>query len=381
MSELDIHRGELQKKILDLDLRDDRDQGEDAAIEFIKRNWPEANRLITNWWSAYEDWEALDTFNLAVSEHRMTMRSFGSTFSDQVKKTIPMNIADQNRFFANSDRGTLSGAEQRRHRELFDAAVAPPKSSSPFGSKVGEKVAPLPYARPNRGIDTSAFANPDNFKSRADKYRLGLHDVSVCLLIPNNDVRAQSHHPEEKNPLFCFLPISSDKDQFVIYKLARYAKRIGTTIPDLSTLIRDYRSKMTRVKLANHYDVGSGLIAVPTPNRDDKLPYKVTYTVGNTLKIREEEKHKYSPDQLTKDGKAIYVNAEVLRSRQRAYFEQKASLLHTGNEFVIAQRRHKGQFPVYAVYQGDRLDVFEIAGAKQANLGTKTITTLGVANW
>src|SRR5215475_8790998 len=116
MADLDTHREELQRAILDLDLRDGGDQGEDAAIEFIKGHWAEANRLITNWWSAYEAWEELDTFNLAVSEHRMTMRSFGSTFSKELKKTIPMNIADQDRFFATSDREKFTPKEQEKHR-------------------------------------------------------------------------------------------------------------------------------------------------------------------------------------------------------------------------------------------------------------------------
>jgi hypothetical protein len=307
----------------------------------------------------------------------MTMRSFGSDFSRQVNKTIPMNIAEDGRFYADSERGTLSKQNQKSHQAAFQDAVnpTPPK---PFGwTKTNPRPADT-YAKPNRGLNTSAFANPDNFASRQQKYQLGLHDLSVKLLIPGDNisthgVKEQSHHQKEQKPQFCFLPLSQPEDQYVIFKLIEYAKALGNTVPQLYTLVRDYRSKMTRVKLAHHYDMGTGYIAVPTPNRPDHLPYKVSFSVGNVAKLREDE----SP---TGVATSIPMTLDILRARKRAYFEQHANIVRLGNEFVIAMRRHRGPFPVFAYYDEGVLKCFNIVNGKREEDG-RTISALGRANW
>ncbi len=370
MADLETHRGELQRKILDLDLDKGEDQGEAKAIEFIKANYPEAKRLIGDWWTAYKDWEELDTFNTAVAERRMTMRSFGPEFSSQVNKTIPMNIADDKRFYSNPAR----------------EKVADPTAAR--GILAQAHTAGL-YAKPSRGIDTKAFADPANFKNRAEKYKLGLHDISVKLLIPggrwydeakiakpqnvgnpaNLGFKAQSHHSATASPHFCFLPVSKPEDQYVIYKLVLYAKALRTTISDLDTVVRGYRSEMTRVKLANHYDMGTGYIAFATPNRPDNLPYKVSFGIGNTTKKRQEE-----------GGGVVPATSEILKARKQAYFKHNANVLRIGNEIVIAMRKHKGSFPVYAVYEGNVFKCYDIVGGQPKPNG-KTISALGVASW
>ncbi len=373
MADLETQRGELQRKILDLDLQDGEDRGKDIGIEAIKANWPEAKRLIGNWWDAYKEWETLDTFNVAVAERRMTMRSFGPEFDYQVSKTIPMNIAEDSRFYANSARQKV--ADPTTHRRAFNTAVTSGH-----------------YAKPFRGIDTAPFANPKNFQTREEKYKHGLHDLSVKLLIPggqwydqakiqkpqnvgnpeNLGFKAQSHHsgtPEGEKPHFCFLPISKPEDQYVIYKLVQYAKALGPTIPDLDTLIRKYRSKMTRVKLAHHYDMATGYIAVATPDRDGDLPYKVSFSVGNIAKKRKEE-----------GGGIVFVSTSILKARKQAYFRHNASVLKIGNEIVIAMRRHLGPFPVYAYYDAGIFRCYDIKGGRPEPNG-KTISALGVASW
>jgi hypothetical protein len=373
MSDLDTQRGELQTNIFDRDFVAQEDRGEDEAAKYIKGNYLNAKRLIENWWKAYEDWEKQDTFNVAVSERRMTMRSFGPEFSRQVSKTIPMNIADDKRFYANSARQKVPDAIAARRD--FNQAVTSGL-----------------YAKPNRGIDSSAFAVPANFSSRAEKYKLGLHDISVKMLIPgsgwyteariaqpqsvgnpdNKGFKAQSHHSgtrETDKPHFSFLPVSKPEDQYVIYKLIQCAKKIGSDIPDFETLIRGYRSSMTLVKLSNHYDMGTGYIAIETKGPKDTLPYKVTYGIGNTTKRRAEE-----------GGGLIGVTAEILKARKQAYFKHNANVMKIGNEVVIAMRKHRGPFPVLAFYDAGIFRCYDIKAGKPEPNG-KTISAMGVASW
>jgi hypothetical protein len=356
MSDLGIQRAALQSGILD----------HDNATDIIQRNWAAAEQLIKSWWGVYEAWEARDTFNKAVADRRMTMRTFGEGFNYQLKKTVPMNIAENSRFYANSNRGKLLGDEQASDYQAFQNAVSQPNA----------------YANPQRGIDTSAFANPANFQSRKLKYEHGLHDLSVKVLIPGEDIKGQSHHSGSANPHFCFLPLSKPQDQYVIFKLIQYASVLRNTVPQLYDLTRDIRSKMTRVKLAHGYDMGTGYIAIRSPGQQDNLPFKVSYSIGNNTKVRKEE--------MGPDRKAfVPVSMDMIRDRQRAYFEHEANVVRrSGNEFVIAMRRHNGPFPVYARFDGGMFKCYDLKD-NQAKIeddskivtNGRTISAVGVASW
>jgi hypothetical protein len=363
MSELKNQRETLQQRIID----------KENATAIILGDRVEAARLIQAWWKAYQDWEARDTFNKAVADRPMTMRSFGSDFGKQLKKSIPMNIAEDDRFYSNSDRGKVNNPKS--HQTAFQSAVTP--TPPMFGWSKKNPEPPKLYQKPYRGLDTSAFADPTNFATREQKYKMGLHDLSVKLLIPGNitethGVKEQSHHQEEPKPHFCFLPISKPADQYIIYKLIQYAKDLRNTVPELYTQVREIRANMTRVKLSHHYDMGTGYIAIPTPDRPGNLPYKVGFSVGNSAKLREDERN----DART----AVPMTLQILQARQKAYFEQNANVLRLGNEFVIAMRRHNGPFPVYAYYDGGLLKCFDIVNGGREENG-RTISALGHASW
>ena len=395
------NRKALHKAILDLDLNDD-DQGKAAATAVIRQDWKKAERLIKEWWSAYKAWESADTFNQAVAEHRMTMRSFDGAFDKLLNKTGPMNIASEDRFYANSDRQPVAGppAGATSHKEKFSAIVDPKPTG--MGWTVRNPKPPVVYGAPNRGINTTAFMKPANFKTRKLKYQLGLHDLSVKLVIPGRQwfaaaqikepesiknpkdkgVKAQSHHSAPGKAYFCFLPLSKPEDQYVIYKLVRYAKALRMEIPDLYELILGYRSEMTRVKLAHGFDMGTGYIAVETKDRPDNIPYKVSYSIGNAAKER-----RAGPGTIGKVKEP--VDSDLIRKRQQVYFKHNADVAMLGNEIVIAMRNHAGSFPVYAFSTGDELTCFTIRndGTAECNPdGTpkpngKTITAQGVANF
>lgn len=341
MPDLKDQRDELHK-ILDLDLSGGTYQGDEEAIKFITADYAEAKRRIEAWWKAYKKWEENDKFNVAVQDDRMTMRSYGSAFAYQVSKTKPVGIGDR-RFYSSE-------------RKVMD----PEPHKIPYAA--------MNLAAHQRGIDTSAYANPDHFVSRKAKYDAGLHDLSVKLVVKGQDLKANCHHQAEATPHFCFLSLSKGEDQFVLYKLMRYAKALRTTNADLDTLVRGYRSMMTRVKLASDYDMGTGYSAVPTPDRDDGLKYKVTYGLGSTVKKRGLKV-------------PLVTTKERLQARQEMYFQHRADIVKFGgNEVVIAMRQHAGPFPVYAVYDNGILKCFTIENG-QMKLNGKTISAIGVANW
>lgn len=337
MSGLTISRNKLYFEIL---YNDDR---EAAAV--IAQNWAYAKLLIERWWHDYKAWERDDTFNEAVQDDRMTMRSFASDFASQVNKTQNVTIT-RGRFY-DSERKSLPNEAN------WDA------------------FARMPLAPHQRGIDTSAYANPANFASRQLKYDLGLHDLSVRLVKKGTvtGLKGDSHHKAQENPHFCFLPLSKSEDQFVLYKLMRYAKALRTTSPEVDTLVRQIRNEMTRVKVSSDYDMGTGYTAVPTPGRPDGLAYKVTYGLGSTVKVRG---HVTPPD----------TTKEMLQARQEMYFKSKAAIVkYPDNEIVIAMRKHAGPFPVYAVYDNSgTLKCFDIVNGQKV-LNGQTISATGVASW
>jgi hypothetical protein len=78
-------------------------------------------------------------------------------------------------------------------------------------------------------------------------------------------------------------------------------------------------------------------------------------------------------------GGSISVDVNVLRMRQQAYFKEKSNVIRSGNEFVIAMRKHAGPFPVYAFYDGGTFKCYTIEANNKMKLTGKTISALGVA--
>ena len=338
MSELDTYRNVLNEKIM---------VHRDEAPNVIKADWTNAQMWIDNWWKAYKAWERQDAFNTAVKDDRMTMRSFGSNFDGQVNKEIAkITIATPSRFYSNTQYGGLSPQDRQKHDDEFKKLT--------FKAK--------------RGIDAKAFMEPQNFQTRAAKYELGLHDLSVKLLVKDSDIKAQSHHAAQPAPHFCFVPLSKGEDQEVIFKLGLYAKVLRNVLPAFYDLIHRYRTKMSRVKVANDYDMGTGYHAIPVANPGTDPAYKLRYGLGNTIKVR--------------GGGLIPRTLQIYRDRQRDYFYHRANIARLGNEIVVAFRRHAGPFPIYAVWEKDYLQCFTIdENSKMVTTTGKTISHKGVANW
>lgn len=325
-------------------------------------NWGQMATLVKNWWGAYKHWEKeIDTFNAAVEDDRMTLRTFSKKFTEEVDKTFKKGSLglDADRFFQDSRYSPVD--DQGGTRKL---AFDNPEEKKHYGA--------------DRGIDGSAFAVPENFASREAKYKAGTHDLSASLFNHNfvmfdkvGGGRKQNHHTED-GAHFVFLPLSKEDDQEVIFNLVRAAKALRGTVPDLYALVRDYRSKMTRVKLAADFDMGVGYTAVPSASTAKEGPrFKLRYGLVASMTQRG----------VGGNGQqTVSVTTETYQARQQAGIRFKSILAAARgrkNEIVVAVRQHAGAFPVYAERKGMELHCFRLDGKKKVFTGG-TVSAKGV---
>ncbi|HUI41874.1 MAG TPA: hypothetical protein VL523_07885 [Terriglobia bacterium] len=347
--------------------------------EQVSRNWGQVKPLIDNWWRVYKQWESEDTWDAAFKEDRMSVRTFAGNFDAQRSKTVPdpgvrFNLGSD-RFFRDSAYTPLQGGDREVAESLFEEQMAP-------------------TFKAEKGIDSSAFANPRNFATREAKYQAGLHDLSASLLKYGDglSIFSQVHH-KEAPAFFSFLPLSMEEDQVVLYYLFRHSKaQLGQP---LYNMVRGYRAAMTRVKVAQDFDMATGYTAIPI--KLGASPPKVTALTGMkaraamweprppagpTYKVRFGLASKTTP---TGHAEAdVTVTEEFYRARQAnaLSFKQILRTEHAiraqkklqddgegfKNEMVIALREHKSGFPIYAfrplVERGepDVLRCFKIVG-------------------
>jgi hypothetical protein len=340
MSQLDFHRQQLNEFL------------DNWQPPVLLNNWLVIERRIRTWWGAYKLWEKQDTFDTAFHEDRMTVRTFEADFDKQVnKKFDKIQIEAKNRFMADSNYTALTAAERATHHQIFN-----------------ETDVAKSY-RADRGIDSSAFAVPGNFTSRERKYEMGLHDLSASLLNHSYSIFDQVHN-KANGAHYSLLPLSNEADQEVIYKLTQYAKdRI--TFPQLYPMVRGYRAEMTRLKLAQDFDMAIGYTAITTPHPPNecggqRLQYKLRYGLAATTTV------------AGVVGPVAVTPALYNTKRQAARSFKQILLTRPGkkNEVLIAVRQHAGPFPVYAVRNGNVLQCYDIVEGQMKPNG-KTISSNG----
>lgn len=325
-------------------------------------SWSDMEPLIKKWWRSYKDWERHDTFTDAFNDNRMSVRTFPANFQVQVLKSVGLTeplmlsaIGDKNRFFddgkytpvPNTQRASVSKEFRDEAQDAWEKFKPEPKPGAvkATGAYWG-----------NRALESSAFANPYNFATLARKYDWGLHDLSASLLNSNVSIFDQIHNTGE-GAHFSFMPLAQPEDQQVIYALIRMAKAMRTQWPEMYQLIMYYRARMTRVKLAANFDMGTGFIAIPVKNpgpRDRK--FRLRYGLVSIMTVPED----------VDASKSIKVTPEVYAARQQAALNYRSILdrEERKNEIIIALREHEGDFPVYAKREGAKLLCYDIVGGR-----------------
>jgi hypothetical protein len=397
MSQLEYHRQELNKFL---------NQWQPALLV---NNWLPIGRAIDGWWNSYKQWEKQDTFDKAFQDDRMTVRSFPAGFEEQRAKEFPTLNIEADRYFADGQYTRLSDEERKKHAGIFNAPREIGEIQGKYLERVSEReekieawdqkklrltkaisqtpqIPSMPESpvfpddlvaryreaqkyHAKRGIDSSPFAVPSNFATREKKYEEGLHDLSASILNHNTPILDQVHNSGQ-GAHYSFLPLSEEEDQEVIFTLTRYAKD-RVTFPQLYPKVRGFRAEMTRVKLAQDFDMAVGYSVIPVVKPPNESPgarpaFKLRYGLGNTTTVSGQ-----NPDPL--------VTAQIYQARQQTARRFKQILLTRPglkNEIVIAIRKHAGPFPVYAVLQGKVLKCYDIVG-NEMKLNGKTISANG----
>lgn len=308
---------------------------------FIRYNWPELQGRMSGWWTAYKKWEAKDSFYEAFRSKRMTVRTFPAGFERQRDKKFDKIDLDYDRFFADGQYTKATASQQTFNYGRYNWPGNPER---------GQYWA-------YRGIDSSPFANPANFTSRAKKYEEGLHDLSASLLNPRFSIFKQVHNTEQ-GAHFSLLPLSEEEDQRMLFDLTRFAKQFKNTFPALYQLVRSYRAEMTRLKVAQELDMGTGYTMIPAPRPGGGPQYKLRYGLVGSMTV-------------VGNALGIPVNAGVYAARRQAALNFKSILdvRDAKNEIIISIRRHAGPFPAYAIREGEELVCYRITGNKMEFTG------------
>lgn len=308
---------------------------------FVRYNWGELQGRMSGWWTAYKKWEAADTFYEAFRDKRMTVRTFPAGFERQRDKTFDKLDLDHDRFFADGQYTTATPSQQTFHYGRYNWPGNPERDNY--------------WAR--RGIDSSPFADPANFISRGKKYEEGLHDLSASLLNPRLSIFKQVHNTEQ-GAHFSLLPLSPEEDQQLLYDLTALAKALRAALPPFYLVVRGYRAEMTRIKVAQELDMGTGYTLIPAPNPNGGPQYKLRYGLVASM---------------TAPGVplGIPVTANVYAARRQAALKFKSILdkRDAKNEIIISIRRHAGLFPVYAIREGEELACYQIVNNAMERTG------------
>ena len=291
----------------------------------VKEDWPSARQLVVDWWDAYQKFERDDTFDTAWSEQRMSLRWCGRGLDYSFKGVEATRI----------DTG-----ESVTYGKLI--------------SNVGVKGV---MAR----LDPKVFLPYAGGVSR--KTELGLHDLSASILRSNapittqlfnagsfakktptqiRDVLKELQKASKGEPYYVFMPLSKPADQKVFHFLNDLAKQKRDS--PLYPLVREIRSKMTRVKLACEHDMGTGFLAAKP---DNAVNPKFRYGHQKTTKTR-------ASSGLLVPGVENSPELIAARKSQAMAYDEMLKKAKGVNEVTIAYRyhdSHKGageRFPLAA---------------------------------
>jgi hypothetical protein len=289
-------------------------------------DWANASKVITAWWDAYKQWEREDSLEAAFNDHRLTTRYYKREFDAQL---------------------------DMKAKEGFGGAQ---KDFPGHKVYVGLK-----------GL--AEYTKPDNFVPAregmtARKIELGLYDQSARLLDGRKDISVQVFGKIEDGHRYAFMPLSDPDDQVVFHKLNEIGKSLRKKNEAFYALVRDIRSKMTRIKLAQDTDMGTNFTAVAP---DDPVNPKFKYGISPTTTL---------PGMVLAKTFTKEQAAEILASRQIAAMNFKQILLaEKGNEITVAYRQHAGVFPLIGVWKASEncFHQYKIEGGELVRIEGATI--------
>jgi hypothetical protein len=310
-----------------------------CQIEINKTSGTKMETLVNavkDWWAAYKDWERADTFDDAYYDSRMTIR----TYNPKVGK--------------DKSKWDLVHKETVGKPSVMDAQ-----------KKVGKK---MKWDVSMEGIIKRT--KPWNWDDAApvqvsNKYVDGLHELCASLLDPQRGISRQVFHTllgsgAKDGVLSVFMPLPQMEDLKLFADLELISKRPGKSLAMLF-LMRDVRSRMTRLSQAHHQDMGSSSFASkpksithPGFHQGVSTTEKYFKRVNGKLKPRFKKATKEYRDKLTYQA----IRYKEILGRK----ENKGTRY---NEVIISYRKHANpMFPMFAEWdlENERHRVLKLRG-------------------
>lgn len=319
----------------------------------VKNQWSQVKPHVEAWWTDYKAWEADEKFERAFGNERMTVRWAKRGVEAQMDmQAARPGMANLETF--QKPRAELKGpaARMQQHQTVKN-----------FELDVGVRGVA-------RRIDPANFCPDTGGASR--KAELGLHDMSASLL-RNKDIVAQLFNKPEKGHLYVFMPLALPEDQAVFQRLNGFAKADRSS--PLYPLVRSYRSRMTRLKLACEHDMGTNFVALAP---EDKINPRFRYGIGRLTKIPELDSGGRPTGKLQSD---VDNSPELIAARKEAainYRQILARELFAVNEITIAYRQHENPaFPMFAEWDGTHFCIFVLTKFGKNKTGQRKITSAG----
>ena len=294
-------------------------------------------QIVDDWFSAFKDeGESTDTFVGAFSEHRMTARV--------VKKQGGMIEAiSMNKYNLHTKASTAKVDTP----DVYNTGMAGMKlrtNPGNFGAETEDKGG-------LRRVDGKIVKVPP---SKKGKYNLGLHDLSAVLLSTKrgnilNQLAWKEGAQETAKNAIAFMPLPLEADLSVFALFSEKAKKYKVGHPAIYAKLVQVRHRMTRVKLTNEEDAGSGFVNVGTGWQAKQRKYR--YGLG--LIPIEGKEGKVGVDEMDRRRKLALEYRSMLGMMKP--LPEDTTLNPTHNELVVAYREHASKcFPLFTEFEKER---------------------------
>jgi hypothetical protein len=296
-----------------------------TPTSFSGSEWPTTRSLIASWFDELKKWEKGDSAEAAFHDNRLTVRYNKRGIS----AVLDMQAAEG-----------LGGTTKSYDFKLDVGLTGVVKRTSPGN-----------------------FKHPAT--STSSKLDMGLHDLNASLMDSRRKISSQFINWPKTGDLYVFMPVSQPDDHFVFLRLNQWGKKLRTVNGEFYDLVRNIRSKMTRVKLACEHDMGSNFTAY-APNNSVNPKFK--YGLGAKTKTVDEATTARTKG--TYPGRVLLEQEHTLdlmvqRQMNGANFRNILKGRFKYNEITIAYRQHAGDYPQFAKWDGTKFQCFKVEGDRE----------------
>jgi hypothetical protein len=324
MSDLDVARQDLLPLL---------DSGQYGAL--VEKDWPVARGLITRWFAAYQDFERQETFERAFFDDRMSIRwcNRGLDFSFSSIQATAKGSKDDSRVWTHANgKNFISNVGVKGVLARLDPKVfVPTLGGTSRKTELGLHDLSASLLKSSKKI-TAQLHNAGSFAGKTDEQIRQLIVSTVGMSVKEIDALKESKDKLIAETLFyVFMPIAKPADQKVFQLLNDLAKAMRAQ-QDFYNEVRNIRAKMTRVKLFDEHDMGTGFLAYAP---DSKVNPRFKYGHQPTTKLR--------IGSIVTPGRDNTEQLIAQRRKNAVNYDQVLAKASGVNEMTIAYRYHASQ--------------------------------------